>query len=220
MENESVIQTLQHHWEGGGFWMYPIALASVIAIAIVAERVMYLFFRARTDKEAFVSELQKHVLAGNLQGAITFVSGQKPTPLVNVVKAGLVKVRGTDAIVQSALDEASLREVPKIEKRTGYLSVIGNVATLLGLLGTIVGLIKCFAAVSQPDVDPALKSVILADGIAEAMNCTAFGLLVAIPSLAAFAWLNGKTQHLVDDINETAVAVMNMVVNNRDKLRA
>ena len=97
--------------------------------------------------------------------------------------------------------------------------MFGNVAMLCGLLGTISGLIKCFASVSKPGVDPALKSQILADGIAEAMNCTAFGLITAIPALVSFSIINGKTQHLIDDINETAVSVLNLVVANRDKLK-
>lgn len=213
------VETLSHHWSGGGIWMYPIAVASIFAIAIALERFAYLFLYARTDKDKLVGELQKYVLAGDLRSAVSFVAAQKSTPLVSVIKAGLVKVKGSDAIVQSALDEATLRELPKLERRTGYLSVIGNVATLLGLLGTIGGLIKCFAAVSRPGADPTLKSAVLANGIAEAMNCTAFGLMVAIPSLIAFAVLNGRTQQIVDELHETAVAVMNLVVNNRDKLR-
>ncbi len=213
------LETVSHHWYGGGFWMYPIALASIFAIAIAVERFMYLFVQARTDKDKLVGELQKYVLAGDLRAATSFVAGQKSTPLANVIKAGLVKVKSSDAIVQSALDEATLRELPKLERRTGYLSVIGNIATLLGLLGTIGGLITCFAAVSKPGADPTLKSAVLANGIAEAMNCTAFGLIVAIPSLVAFAILNGRTQQIVDELHETAVSVMNLVVNNRDKLR-
>ncbi len=218
-ESQSLLEVLRHHWNGGGAWMYPIALAFVFAVAITIERSIALFFRLKINKDAFVNQLTSYVLAGDLAGAIRFVGTQKAVPLVNVIKAGLLKVKGSDAVVQSALDEATLREVPKIERRTGYLAMIGNVATLLGLLGTIVGLIKCFAAVSKPGVDPALKSMILADGIAEAMNCTAFGLITAIPALVAFSALNGQTQHLIDDINETAVATMNLIVNNRDKLK-
>jgi biopolymer transport protein ExbB len=216
----SWLGTLQHHWEGGGIWMYPIMACLVFTVAIVVDRVIMLFVKAKVNKEEFVSQMTKHVLAGDLHGAVKFVSTQEPSPLINVVKAGLLRVNGSDQVVQSALDEASLREMPKIEKRTGYLAMIANLAMLLGLLGTISGLITCFAAVSKPGVDPALKSMILADGIAEAMNCTAFGLIAAISALLGFAFLNGRTQHIVDDINETAVSVLNLIVNNRDKLKA
>jgi len=213
------IDTLHKHWSGGGIWMYPIALAGLFAITIVIERIIGLYFRANINKESFVAQITTLIVAGNLDKTIKFVTGQPTTPLTNVVKAGLMRVNKTDAEVQSALDEATLRELPKLERRTGYLAMIGNVSTLLGLLGTIGGLIKCFASVSKPGVDPALKSQILADGIAEAMNCTAFGLMIAIPTLVAYSTLQGKTQHLIDDINETAVSVLNLIVANRDKLK-
>ena len=130
-----------------------------------------------------------------------------------------MKVNKSDAEVQSALDEATLRELPRLEARTGFLAMFANVSMLAGLLGTIFGLMKCFASVAKPGVDPALKSQILAEGISEAMNCTAFGLFVAIGCLLAFSLVNGKTQHLIDDINETAVSVLNLIVANRDKLK-
>ena len=94
---------------------------------------------------------------------------------------------------------------------------------LSGLLGTITGLIAAFGAVGGsheggPSIDPAKKAELLAGGISEAMNCTAFGLIVAILGLIGFALLNGKTQALVDDINEATVQVLNLVTNNRSKI--
>ena len=111
------------------------------------------------------------------------------------------------------MDEMALKEKPMIEKRTGYLAMIGNVATLAGLLGTITGLIKSFAGVAG--VDPSQKATLLAAGISEAMNCTAFGLLVGIISLLAFSILNGKTQALLDDIDEVTAQVMNLISGSR-----
>jgi len=214
-----ILHDLCEHAMGGGVWMVPIFLVGLFAIVIVIERTLALYFRNNVNKESFVAQITTLIVAGNLDKTIKYVTGQPATPLTNVVKAGLQRVNKSDAEVQSALDEATLRELPKIERRTGYLAMMGNVSTLLGLLGTIGGLIKCFASVSKPGVDPALKSQILADGIAEAMNCTAFGLIVAIPALVAFSALNGKTQHLIDDINETSVSVLNLIVANRDKLK-
>jgi biopolymer transport protein ExbB/TolQ len=115
------------------------------------------------------------------------------------------------------MDEAALRENPKLETRTGYLAMIGNAGMLCGLLGTVSGLITCFEAVAH--VNPADKATILSAGISEAMNCTAFGLITAIPSLIAFSLFNGKTQHMLDDINESSVGVLNLVIANKDKLR-
>jgi biopolymer transport protein ExbB/TolQ len=124
--------------------------------------------------------------------------------------------RGDDD-VQAAMDEATLRESPRLERRTGYLAMISNIATLLGLLGTIIGLIHSFGAVAN--ANPADKATILAQGISEAMYCTAFGLAVAIPTLILYSVLQGRTQAMVDDINESSVSVLNLVVANRDKMK-
>jgi biopolymer transport protein ExbB/TolQ len=201
----------------GGLGMYPILVSLTFALAILIERIWVLYFRAAIDKEAFLQGLKKSVYAGDLDKAISYCAGQKRTPLVNVIKAGLISVPKGDEDVQAAMDEATLRESPKLEKRTGYLAMIGNVATLLGLLGTIVGLISAFAAVAN--ANPADKATLLSRSISEAMNCTAFGLTVAIPSLVAFSVLQGRTQSMLDDINEAAVGVLNLVVANRDKMR-
>ena len=116
------------------------------------------------------------------------------------------------------MDEAALKEMPKINKRTGLLALFSNLAMLSGLFGTITGLIKAFGAVGGESVDPSQKARILAEGISEAMNCTAFGLIAAIVSLTGFAVMQTKTQALEDDINEASVTVLNLVVANRQKV--
>jgi len=211
------LQQVALHWNGGGKGMYPIAICMVFAIAVIADRIYVLFFQANIDKDQFVRGLKTHIFNGDLDKAISYTAGQKPTPLTAIVKAGLINVPKGEDEVQAAMDEASLRELPRIEKRTGYLAMIGNVATLVGLLGTIGGLIQCFAGVAG--VDASEKARVLSDGIAEAMNCTAFGLIVAIPALVAFSLLQGRTQHMVDDINETSVGVLNLIVANKDKMK-
>jgi biopolymer transport protein ExbB len=204
-------------WEAGQWGMYPIAACAVIALAIIVERTIVLFFKSSINKEGFLRGLKKHIYAGDLDKAINYVSGQKATPLTNVVKAGLMNVPKGQEEVQAALDEASLRETPKLEARTGYLAMLGNAAMLAGLLGTVSGLISCFEAVAN--VNPADKATILANGISEAMNCTGFGLLTAIPAVIAFSILSGRCTALVNDINETSVSVLNLIVNNRDKFK-
>jgi biopolymer transport protein ExbB/TolQ len=204
-------------FQDGGLGMYPILVSLTFALAILIERIWVLYFRAAIDKEAFLQGLKKNVYSGDLDKAISYCAGQKRVPLVNVIKAGLINVPKGDEDVQAAMDEATLRESPRLERRTGYLAMIGNVATLLGLLGTILGLISAFAAVAN--ANPADKATLLSRSISEAMNCTAFGLLVAIPSLVAFSVLQGRTQSMLDDINESSVGVLNLIVANRDKMR-
>jgi biopolymer transport protein ExbB len=215
--DRSFLDEMAARWEAGDWGMYPIALCLVIALAIVVERVIVLFFKASINKDAFLRGLKKYIYAGDLDKAINYVAGQKPTPLTNVIKAGLMSVPKGEDEVQAALDEATLRETPRIEARSGYLAMLGNAAMLAGLLGTVSGLIRCFEAVAT--VNPADKATILAAGISEAMNCTGFGLLVAIPALVAFSVLMGRTQHLINDINETSVSVLNLIISNKDKFK-
>jgi biopolymer transport protein ExbB len=204
-------------FDKGGIGMYPISISFLFGVAIIIERIYVLYARAAIDKEAFLKGLKKHIYAGDLDKAISYCAGQKKTPLVSVVKSGLINVPKGDDDVQAAMDEASLRESPKIERRTGYLAMISNVATLLGLLGTIIGLIHCFGAVAN--ANPADKATILSQGISEAMYCTAFGLLVAITTLVSYSVLQGRTQSMVEDINEASVGVLNLIVANRDKMK-
>ena len=204
------------HYKEGGWPMWIILLWSVFVIAITVERALYLW-GGSINKDVFISTMQKCILAGDVQKAVKMCSAAN-SPLARIVQAGLIKVNRPDEEVQAALDEAALREMPKISQRTPYLGLLSNLAMLTGLFGTVLGLIKSFGAVSKPGVDQAQKATILAEGISEAMNCTAFGLMVAISGLLGFAVLNGKTQGIEDDINEATVQVMNLIVNNRQKV--
>ncbi|HJL17621.1 MAG TPA: MotA/TolQ/ExbB proton channel family protein [Sandaracinaceae bacterium LLY-WYZ-13_1] len=206
--------TLAHHFEEGGWGMYPILVWQIIAIGIIIERAIYLY-RSSINKDVFLATMQKCILAGDVARAIKLCSAAN-APLARIVKAGLMKVNRPDAEVQAAMDEAALRELPKVEARTGYLALLANLAMLSGLLGTVTGLIVAFGAVANADASS--KATMLAKGISEAMNCTAFGLFAAILALLGFAVLNGKTQSLLDDINGATVQVMNLVVNNRSKI--
>jgi biopolymer transport protein ExbB/TolQ len=214
---DGIFGALAKRYVEGGWGMWPITVCMVIAVAIMVERSIVLFFSAAINKEGFLRGLKKHIYAGDLDKAINYVAGQKPTPLTNVIKSGLMNVPKGEEEVQAALDEAALRETPKIEARTGYLAMLGNAAMLAGLLGTVNGLIGSFKAVAH--VAPADKATILAASISEAMNCTFFGLIVAIPMLVFFSILMGRTQALINDMNETSVAVLNLVVSNKDKFK-
>ena len=131
--DRSFFDELARRWEAGQAGMYPIALCMVIALAIIIERSLVLFGKASINKEGFLRGLKKHIYAGDLDKAINYVAGQKPTPLTNVIKAGLMNVPKGQDEVQAALDEAALRETPRIEARTVYLAMLGNAAMLAGL---------------------------------------------------------------------------------------
>ena len=201
----------------GGWGMYPITFWSIVSIGIIVERAIVLYSQSSINKNLFLASMQKCILAGDIAKAIKMCSAAN-APMSRIVQAGLVKVNRPDEEVQAAMDESALRELPRITTRTGYLALLANLAMLSGLLGTITGLIKAFGAVGGESVDPSQKARILAEGISEAMNCTAFGLMVAIIALLGFAVLNGKTQSLEDDINEATVQVLNLVIANRQKV--
>src|SRR5512146_885033 len=205
-----------HHFQEGGWAMWLIMFWLVCSIAVIAERAVYLY-GASINKDVFLATMQKCILAGDVAKAVKMCSAAN-APLARIVQSGLVKVNRPDEEVQGARDEAALREVPRINRRTGYLALFANLAMLSGLFGTITGLIRAFGAVGGESVDPSQKARILAEGISEAMNCTAFGLISAIVALVGFAFLNGKTQGLEDDINEASVQVLNLVVANRQKV--
>jgi biopolymer transport protein ExbB len=207
---------LWHHYQAGGWAMWIILFWLVLAVAIIAERAVFLW-GASINKEVFLATMQKCILAGDVAKAVKMASAAN-APLARIIQAGLVKVNRPDEEVQAAMDESALKELPKIGARTPFLALFANLAMLSGLFGTITGLIKAFAAVGGESIDPSQKARILAEGISEAMNCTAFGLISAIVALTGFAVMQGKTQGLEDDINEASVAVLNLVVSNRQKV--
>jgi biopolymer transport protein ExbB len=208
-----MLEGLKAAFDEGGWPMYVNLTMSAIVLAIIIERFNVLFIRTRKfNKEQFVTQTSGLITKGEFNRAVTLCDAQI-TPLTKIVKAGLLVAPKSDEETQSAMDEASLKELPKLERRTGYLAMLGNVATLIGLFGTILGLIHAFAAVAS--ADPAEKASLLAKGISEAMNNTAFGLGIAIPSLIFYSVFQGRTQVMTDEINESAVVILNLVTNNR-----
>ena len=211
-----ILKGISDAFHKGGWGMWPILITSIVIIAIIIERAVYLF-KSTVDKDKLLALLKSQVMSGNVQGAIKVCSGN-PTPMTRIVQAGLMKFNKSDHEVQAAMDEAALRELPRISKRTPYLAMLANMATLLGLLGTITGMIKSFGAAAGADASR--KASLLAEGISAAMNCTAFGIATAVVGLIGYAILQGKTQGLTDDINEVTVQVVNLVVSHRQAMKA
>lgn len=200
----------------GGSWMFLFIGLAVICLTIVFDRIHKLFFTYNIDKEKFVNNVERSILAGDLNSAVNFCQDRK-SPLNNIVKAGIIAVmnKGKDEEVQTAMDVAALREIPKIERRTPWLALLANIAMLVGLLATVWGLIISFQGVAG--VDPAQKTALLARGVSEAMVGTMSGLAVAIPTLFFSAFLTSKTQNILDDIHEISVATLNLIIQNREK---
>lgn len=195
-------QEIQQAFQEGGWGMWPILGVFVVAVLLAFERSLKLFFKSSIDARSFMQQLEDLLQRGDVSGAINFCQ-QTDKPISRIIAAGLARSREGKEGFLRGMDEQAYSELPQIEKRTGYLALLGNVATLMGLFGTIIGLIHSFAGVAQEQA--AEKATLLAAGISEAMNCTAFGLLAGISSLLAFSVLNGKTQSLIDEVNYLAL---------------
>ena len=193
----------------GGVFMLPILMVSIAALALIIERVYTLWLRYRLDEEGFVKGLMHALDEQDFAGALEECARAENNPLSRVLRAGLLKVHRSDKEIERAMEEEMLRTAPTIRKRIGYLATLGNVATLLGLLGTIFGLIQAFEGVSM--ADPATKQEILARGISIAMLTTAFGLIVAIPCLLFHAFLQNKSMQMIEGLEEKAYTLFNKI---------
>lgn len=201
------------HW----YIMFPIAISSAIGIAIVVERALTLNAASNVKKDELMKFIQAYCIQGQLQSAISVVS-QTKGPLSNIVHAGLVAVANGSGPeeVQTAMDAVALREIPRLGRRIDLLSGLANVAVLLGLLGTVSGMIAAFGAVAN--LPPADKAKVLASSIAEALNATGFGLLVSIMLFAAWSWLQSWSSRVIDDVHEASVSTLNFILSNKTKI--
>lgn len=205
-----MIQELAKFYADGGIWMHPISLCSVIAFSIGIERVIALFFRYNINSHHFMAQIQKLVLANNIDRAIKLCNAAPSAALPRVIKAGLTRANKNETEIANAVEEATLEVLPEISKRTTTLPNVANLATLLGLLGTIVGLIDAFAAVAA--APPDMKSQMLTQALAIGLNTTAFGLIVAIPTLGIYIFLNATTKKITDEIDRYSVKLQNLLV--------
>ncbi|MCK4504429.1 MAG: MotA/TolQ/ExbB proton channel family protein [Candidatus Aegiribacteria sp.] len=199
-------------FRSGGPAMWIILIFLSIGIAIVIERVIFLFGVADMKPEKFMGRIADFIRKGSIEGAIASCA-DKSAPLARIIEAALRNYRNTERDIQNAVDEMALAELPRLNARTGYLAMLANVSTMVGLLGTIFGLIAAFESVAA--ADPAEKSIMLANGISMAMSTTAFGLISAIPLLIAHSFLTAKTDNLIDDIDRYSVMVINMLAQAR-----
>jgi len=204
-------------FQEGGPVMIIILLICILTVFLVIER----FFALKNltiDRKDFADQVFGMIMRGDLRQAIAFCDS-RPAPLTNTVKAGLVQAmnKRPDEEIQVAMDASTLRETPRLEGWTSFLAVTGNVAVLAGLMGTIIGMITSFRAVSA--ADPAEKAQRLSEGISHALNCTAFGLLVAIISIVFYGYFQLRIQRAENEMMEASMSVLNLVVANRDKLK-
>lgn len=192
----------------GGVFMYFILMFGIFTIGFVVERAIALYSRRKPLPENFRAQIQERIVRGDFNAISSYLGSlSNQESAARVVQAGISARSAAkgDEELQARMDEALSEEIGKLDKRTGFLAMFGNVATLLGLLGTISGMIHSFAAVAS--ASPMDRAMMLSKGISEAMNCTAFGLIVAIPALVAYAIFQNRTDQLVSRLTEATTGI-------------
>ena len=197
----------------GGFFLYPLAAIFVVGVAISVERFVYLTIETTNNRRLW-SQVVPLINAGNFKQVVAITSKSKAAiaTALNYGIARLASARRRDDI-EKAMDESLLEIIPKMEKRTHYLSALANIGMLTGRLGTVIGLISAFASIAT--ANPAEKASLLAASISVAMNNTASGLFVAITLLLTHMFLESKTTKLIDSLEIATVKFLNSVVERR-----
>jgi len=203
------MEMIAESFQLGGFWMYIILVVSIVCLGIIIERFVMLI-RYKINGEAFMAQVQKLVMQNNVDRAIKLCNAAPEKALAKVVKAGLQRAQKSEVEITNAVEEAILEILPKINKRLPNLPILANVATLMGLLGTIVGMIFAFKGLSQVSADK--RQEVLSNGIAVAMYTTAFGLLVAIPTLLCHIVLTNMARGIVDEVDLYSAKLENLLI--------
>jgi len=201
--------------EGGWLFMWTLLVVAGFMVAIAIERTHYIYVKSSIHAPKFMAQIRKWISVKDYKRAIALCERFKGKALPQIVLKGLQRAIQMDVpnfrSIQNAVDEGTLEVIPRLQARTNYLAMIGNVATLIGLMGTIYGLILAFRSVGSPGLDAAEKSTRLAQGISVAMNTTLTGLAVAIPSILSYTLLHNKTSRIIDEIDEHTVKLINLI---------
>jgi len=211
----STVDLIVNFFKQGGVFLYPIAAVFVAGLAVAVERFIYLS-RVSAGNRRLWSQLAPLLEQGNFRQAMA-VAGKTDSALSSIMRYGISRVakaqRRED--IERAMEESLVEVIPRLEKRTHYLANLANVGMLMGLLGTIIGLIHAFAAVAS--VNPAEKASMLSASISVAMNNTALGLGLAITLLLCHMYLESKTTELVDSLEVASIKFLNTVFEAQDQ---
>ncbi len=206
------MNTLLEYYRSGGPIMHAILVVAVLGLAVFFERVWVLVFKSKGNSREFVERVLTLVESGKMADAAKACGGV-PGAIPHIGEYVLKSQSRTESDLQNVADAAGLAAIPGLTRRLHYLPMLANVATLLGLLGTIFGLREAFASVAM--VSAAERSGRLAGGIAIALNATGFGLLTAIPLSVAHAWLSSQAEGMIERVDEFSVRLINALTTKR-----
>ncbi len=199
-------------FQKGGFLMYPIFICSLIAVTIFFERMFYLK-NIKSKTKRFVVRIKDLIKKGNIELAIS-ACRKNPTPISMIMLNGLMKYGKSREEIKEAIEDSANQEIPLLEKHLSTLSTIGNITPLLGLLGTVFGMIKAFNVISVMGVG---RPEVLAGGISEALLTTAFGLSVAIPTIVIYNYLSNRVDKLIREMEISCVDLLDLLTSHTAK---
>ena len=191
----------------GGIWMGFIMAAQLVSIMIIVERSFALYIMRKPNQKKLVAMFERDIKSGQLDRVIGLARNMGNSPIATVAMTGAQAAQdmGGKEEIQLKIDEVLLEEQSRLEKRTGFLAMLGNVGTLLGLLGTIVGLIRAFSSVGA--ASPVEKAALLSQGVSEALFATAYGLIMALPALIMYSVLTNRANQLSEDLSKAALKI-------------
>jgi len=198
----NVLSGMASFFREGGPFMYVILGIAVVILGIALERMLVIGRAAAVNSRKLVDDLVRQVSSGDMSGART-TSTKSKAPVALVAQALLHAQTADEMKLQMAADDAASMALPPLTRRLQFLNTLANSATLLGLLGTIFGLTTAFSAVGA--ADPAQRASFLAAGISQALNTTALGLIVAVPTLLLHGWLVGLVEGIAVQVDEVSI---------------
>jgi biopolymer transport protein ExbB/TolQ len=214
----NAFDTVVKFFHDSGLFIYPSLLIMALGLAVAIERFIFLN-RARTENRQMWDKMLPLLQNGRIDKVQSVAAGSGDVAIGKIVTYGLERLRTPHRRedVDLAMEEGMMEIVPRLEKRTHYIATFANVITLVGLLGTIIGLIKAFTAVAN--VNPAEKAELLAASISIAMNNTAFALMVAIPFLLIHAFLQARATEIVDSLEAAKISFLNLTQRMTSEIR-
>jgi biopolymer transport protein ExbB len=210
---EDEMQGFAKFLHDGGTLMYFNLCTSIIVLSIIVDRLLFFLVKSSVNARAFLENIRKLVLANNLDRAVKLCSATT-APVAQVAKAGLQRVHRGEIAVAQAVEESLVDVTPMLKKRVQILWSLANIATLIGLLGTVLGLIRSFEAVGAPGTKAEDRSRLLANGISEALNNTAMGLGIAVTCIIAHAILSSMSKRQASDLEAFSLKLENLLAES------
>jgi biopolymer transport protein ExbB/TolQ len=209
-----MVDLIARWFNAGGSFMWVILAVLSVAVAVMIERLLFYFVFCRGKAAAVSARIAAAIERNDLTEARR-IAGQRTTPLFALLSTAVARFEhGASAEeIQESVEEAAIIELPRMSERLNYLALFANIATLLGLLGTIFGLQVSFSSLAT--VEAAQKATMLAKGISQAMNTTAFGLIVAVPCMVMYTMLSNRQQRLLKELDDAVVRLMNFMKKQR-----